>query len=83
MGARHSGPLKHVYYAYHDLPYGKEDQMLLINGETSKALQNPKWSGNFLESFKGELLSKNQVQWLDLSFCLWPILIGLPMVRIV
>jgi hypothetical protein len=70
-----------VYYAYCDLPYGKEDQMLLIDGEASKALQNPKWSGNFLESFKGKLLSKNQVQWLDLSFCSWPILIGLPMVR--
>jgi len=57
--------------------------MLLIDDEPSKALQNPKWSGNFLKSFKGKLLSKNKVQWLDLSFCLWPTLIGLPMARIV
>jgi hypothetical protein len=31
--------LKHVYYVYCDLLYGKEDQMLLIDGEPSKALQ--------------------------------------------
>ncbi len=31
--------LKHVYYAYCGLPYGKENQTLLIDDETSKALR--------------------------------------------
>ncbi len=57
-----------MYYAYCDLPYGKEDQMLLIDGEASKALQNPKWSGNFLESFKGKLLSKSAMVGLVILF---------------
>jgi hypothetical protein len=34
-------------YACHGLPYGKEDQTLLINDEPRKALWNPKWSGFF------------------------------------
>ncbi len=31
--------LKHVYYVYHDLPIGKEDQMLFIDDECFK-IQN-------------------------------------------
>jgi hypothetical protein len=42
-----------VYYAYCGKDYGKEDQTLLIDDELSKALQNLKWSGFFLESFRG------------------------------
>jgi hypothetical protein len=33
-----------------------------------KALQKPKWSGLFLEPFKGHELSKNKVQWLNFAF---------------
>jgi len=47
--------------------YGKEYQTLLIDDERSKALRNSKWSGFFLESFKGQMLLKNKVQWLDLA----------------
>jgi len=48
------------------LPYGKEDQTLLIDDELSKTLQNSKWSGLFqsfffLKSFRGQMLSKNKV----------------------
>jgi hypothetical protein len=43
------------------LLYGDKDQTLLIDDEPSKALQNPKWSGLFLEPFKGRELSKNKV----------------------
>ncbi len=43
--------LKHVYYGCCGLPYGKEDQTLLIDDEPNKALWYPKWSGVFLESF--------------------------------
>jgi hypothetical protein len=39
--------LKNVYYVCRGLPYGKEDQTLLINDEPNKALWNPKWSGFF------------------------------------
>jgi hypothetical protein len=39
--------LKRVYYAYLGLPYGKEDQTLLIDNEPTKALRNLKWSGFF------------------------------------
>jgi hypothetical protein len=45
--------LKIMYYNCRGLPYGKEDQTLLIDDETNKALQNMKWNGFFLESFKG------------------------------
>jgi hypothetical protein len=45
--------LKHVYYACCGLPYGKEDQTLLINNEPNKVFRNPKWKGFFLESFRG------------------------------
>jgi len=37
--------LKIMYYNCHGLPYGKEDQTLLIDDEPSKALRNPKWNG--------------------------------------
>ncbi len=53
--------LKRIYYGCHGLPYGKEDQTLLIDDEPSKAFQNSKWNGLFLESFKGQMLSKNKV----------------------
>jgi hypothetical protein len=35
------------------LPYGKEDQTLLINDRLNKGLWNANWSGLFIESFKG------------------------------
>jgi hypothetical protein len=41
--------LKIMYYNCHGLPYGKEDQTLLIDDEPSKVLQNLKWNGFFLE----------------------------------
>ncbi len=71
--------LKRVYYGCCGLPYGRENQTLLIEGEPCKTLQNPKWSDLFLESFKGELLSKNKVQLLDLASHLWLALIKLPL----
>jgi hypothetical protein len=67
--------LKCMHYACHGLPYGKEDQTLLINDEPSRALWNPKWSGFFLHK-KGEL--KNKMQWLDLTSHLWSLLVELP-----
>ncbi len=33
--------------------------------------------GSFLESFRGDKLSKNKMKWLDLALQLWPMLIGL------
>jgi hypothetical protein len=44
----------------------------------SKTFRNLKWSGFFLESFRGKLLLRNKVQLLDLAFRLWPTLIKLP-----
>ncbi len=35
--------------------------MLSIDEEPSKALWNLKWIGLFLESFRGHMLSKNEV----------------------
>ncbi len=75
--------LKHVYYGCHGLPYGKEDQTLLIDDEPNKVLWNSKWSGLFLESFRGQMLLKNKVQWLDLASPLWPPLVGLPLAKMV
>ncbi len=57
--------------------YGKEDQTLFIDDELHKMLQNSKWNCLFLESFNGQILSKNKVQWLDLASHLWPPLVGL------
>jgi hypothetical protein len=73
--------LKIVFNSCRGPPCGKEDQTLLIDDEPSKVLQNPKWSGLFLESFKGQMLSKNKVQWLDLASCLWPPLFELPLAK--
>ncbi len=39
-------------------------------------IQNSKWSGLFLESFRGQILSKNKVQWLDFASRLWPPWVG-------
>jgi hypothetical protein len=72
--------LKDVYYGCHGLLYGKEDQTLFIDDELHKTLQNSKWNGLFLESFKGQILWKNKVQWLDLASHLWPPLVGLILV---
>jgi hypothetical protein len=40
--------LKKMYYNRHELPYGKENQTLLIDDKPSKALQNSKWNRIFL-----------------------------------
>jgi hypothetical protein len=42
-----------VHLASKGLPYGDKDKTLFIDDEPSKTLQNPKWSGLFLESFRG------------------------------
>jgi hypothetical protein len=52
--------LKCVYYGCCGLPYGKEDQTLFINNEPNKVLQNSKWSGFFLESFRGQNIVEEQ-----------------------
>jgi hypothetical protein len=52
---------------------------LMIN--LAKTFQNPKWNKLFLESFKGCELSKNKVQWLDLSSWSWLALKGLPFAK--
>ncbi len=39
--------LKRVYYACRMLPYGMEDQTLLIDDEPNKTFWNPKWSDFF------------------------------------
>jgi hypothetical protein len=36
-----------VYYACRMLPYGMEDQTLLIDDEPNKTFWNPKWSDFF------------------------------------
>jgi len=51
--------------------------------ELSKALRNLKWSGLFLEPFKGCELSKNKVQWLDFASWLWLLSKCLPYTKIV
>ncbi len=72
-----------MYYACHGLPCGKEDQTLLIDNELNKVFQNLKWIGLFLESFKGQMLSKNKVQWLDFASHLWSPLVELPLAKTV
>ncbi len=37
-----------MYYNRCGLPYGKEDQTLLIDDEPNNVFQNSKWSGLFL-----------------------------------
>jgi hypothetical protein len=44
--------LKCVYYVCCGLPYGMEDQTLLVDDEPNKTLQNPKWSGFFGNLFE-------------------------------
>ncbi len=56
-----------MYYACCGKDYGKDDQTLSIDDEPSKAHWNSKWMGLFLKSFMGQMLSKNKVQWLDLT----------------
>jgi hypothetical protein len=73
--------LDQVHLAYKGLPYGHKDQILLIDDEPNKAFQNPKWSGLFLEPFRGRELSKNKVQWLDLASWLCPMLKVFPLQR--
>ncbi len=75
----HIKDLKCVYYACRGLPYGMEDQTLLIDDKPNKVFQN----GFFLESFKGEILSRNKVQLLNLASWLRPTLIKLPFTRII
>jgi hypothetical protein len=72
-----------MYYNCHGLPNGKDDETLLIDDEPNKAFQNLKWSGLFLESFRGQMLSKNKVQWLDLTSHLWLLLFELPLAKTV
>jgi hypothetical protein len=73
--------LDQVHFACRGLPYGDKNQTLFINDESSKALQNPKWSGLFLKPFRRHELSKNKVQWLNLAFLLWMSLKGLPFAK--
>jgi len=75
--------LKYIYYGCCGLPYGKEYQTLFIVDEPNKVLWRSKWSGLFLESFRGQMLSKNKVQSLDLTYRLWPPLVGLPLAKMV
>ncbi len=70
--------LKYVYFVCQRLAYMKENQTLLIDDEVSKAFWNSKCSGLFIRRHKW---SKNKVQWLDLVFHLWQLLIGLPLTR--
>jgi hypothetical protein len=53
----------------------------MIDDEPNKALRNPKWISLFLKSFKGQMLLKIKVQWLDLPSHLWPPLVGLPLAK--
>jgi len=62
---------------------GKKNQTLFIDNEPNKTFQNSHCSGIFIESFKGQKLSENKVQWLDLESHLWPTLIGLPLANII
>ncbi len=75
----HMKDLKCVYSAYCGLPYGMENQTLLIDDKPNKVFQN----GFFLESFRGEILSRNKVQLLNLASWLWLAFIKLPFARIV
>jgi hypothetical protein len=61
----------------------KGNQTLFIDNELNKTFQSSHCSGIFIESFKGQNLSKNKVQWLDLAFRLWQTLIGLPLASII
>ncbi len=74
--------LKCIYYGCHGLSYGKEGQTLFIDNESSKAIQNSKWSGVFfLNHLRDKCCQKKKVQWLDSAFRLWPPLVGLPLAK--
>ncbi len=73
--------LKCVYYGCCGLSYGKEDQTLFIDDEPSKHYKILNGVVFFFESFKGQMLLKNKVQWLDLASHLWPPLVGLPLAK--
>jgi len=75
--------LIHVYSACRGLPYGKEDQTLLINDDWSKVFRNSKSIVLKKKCYKEYKLSKNKVQWLDLTSRLWPMLNGLLFASIV
>ncbi len=75
--------LDQIHLACKGFSYGDNDQIMFIDDEPSKALQNPKWNGLFLEPFKGRELFKKKVQWLNLAFRLWPTLKGLPPAKMV
>jgi hypothetical protein len=75
-----------VYCACCDLPYGKEDQMLFIDDEPNKVLQNPKeivfssspLSNNYCQKIKCNFKKKtlqvnNKVTSMVKIFCLHPI----------
>jgi hypothetical protein len=55
--------------------------LVIVDNESNKAFWNPKWTSLFLESFRGQTLSKNNVQWLDLAFHLWPPFLELPLAK--
>jgi hypothetical protein len=79
----YSKDLDQVHLACRGLLYGDRDQTLFIDDGPSMALWNLKWSGLFLEPFKGCDLFKNKVQWSNLASWLWPVLKGLPVAKIV
>jgi hypothetical protein len=55
--------------------------MLFIDDEPNKAFRNSKCNSLFIEFFKGQKLSKNKVQWLNLASHLWPMLVGLSLAK--
>ncbi len=55
-----------------------EDHVLLINDKPNKAICNSHYNCVFLESFKGQHLTKSNIQVMDLCLCLWLILKHLP-----
>jgi hypothetical protein len=73
--------LDQVHLACKGLFYGDRDQTLFIDDGPGKALQNLKWSGLFLEPFKGCDLFKNKVEWSHLASQLWLVLKGLPLAK--
>jgi hypothetical protein len=73
--------LDRIHLACKGLPYGNRGQTLFIDDEPSKAFQNPKWNGLFLEPFRQREFSKNKVQWLNLASRFWPALKGLPFAK--
>jgi len=73
--------LNHVYFVCQGLHYGIEDQMLFIDNESNKVLQNSKCNGLYVEFSEEHQLSKNKIQWLDVTSCLWLVLVELALVK--